>query len=365
MGTRVVLSAMVGSLLVAIGPLAAVEPDSVLSYAEWRTAVVERGLDPDDVVYPFAVTDEMVRWTEEVLESVDRSDPTIGLASIQRAIFDEAGDGFSYDGEQTLTAEQAFSERRGNCLSFTSLLIALSRSAGIPTVLMETRREPKVDRDDELVVISRHVVAAYRAPGQIVAYDFSQRSESIPTGGTIIDDLHASAMLHANLGGEALRIGSVEDARRHLEIAAALAPDWPVGWINLGVTLGRLGDVDGAFSAYRRALVIDPGNASALNNLSYLYTSLGRDEEARVALLAAAERTANPFTLIALADAELESGDRRTAKRYLKRARWASPSEPAVYSALARFAERNGKPHRAERYRQKADRLFEKEGAGG
>jgi Flp pilus assembly protein TadD len=164
-------------------------------------------------------------------------------------------------------------------------------------------------------------------------------------------------MYHGNLGGAALRDDDFDAALRNLEITTGLVPDWAVGWVNLGVTLSRLGRIDESFLAYRRAIELDPGNSSALNNMSILYRNLGRMAEARVALRAAAEQTESPFTLLAMADSEMLHGNNREAEKYLKKARRWYPREPEVYEGLARLAGRMGDTRRAEKYIRRAREL--------
>jgi len=264
---------------------------------------------------------------------------------------------FAYDEPRTLTAEGAFSVRRGNCMSFTALFIAMSRSVGISTYLMAVLRDPDVDRDNGLVIINRHVVAAHRSGNEVSTFDFYLSSAAPFAARQVIDDVQASAMYHTNLGGAALRDDDLAQARRHLEIATKLAPEWAAGWINLGVTLAHLDDLDGAFTTYRQALEVDPGNSSALNNMSFLYTRLGRDSEARVALRAAAQSTNNPFTLLAMADSEMGRGHPWEAKKYLKRAKRWYPKEPEVYEGLARLAKLMDHSRKEEKYLGKAKRL--------
>jgi len=329
----------------------------------WKIEIAELGLDPDEVVYPFHATPQMRSWAEKAVGPVGSSEASLRLANLQRAFFDEGEFEFSYDDSRTLTAERAFAERRGNCLSFTSLFIAMSRSLGIPAYLMAVTRDPVVDRDGGLVVVNHHVVAAHGSGPQAVIYDFSFLSEAPVVGRSVLDDVRASALHHNNLGANALREGLLEPAGRHFEIVTLLAPDWPAGWVNLGVLRVRTNDVEGAFEAYRRALAINPSNSSALNNLSILYRNLGRDDESRVALLAAAQRGASPFTLITLADSEMARGDLRSAESYLKRAKRRFPREPEVWDGLARYAARAGEAIREQRYLRKARALREKEAA--
>lgn len=242
-------------------------------------------------------------------------------------------------------------------MSFTALFIAMSRSLGIETVLMEVQRDPEINRQDGLVVVNRHVAAAFRSGPQMAIFDFYLSSDAPVTGRKVIDDVFASAIHHNNLGGVALRENRLEEALKDLEMATILAPTWPSGWVNLGVARVLNDDVEAALAAYERALDIEPRNSSALNNLSILYRRLGRYNEARLALTAAARRGRSPFVLVALADAEMLSGRLEEAGKYLRRAKRLDPDEAEVWDALARLARRTGQERREAKYRQKADSL--------
>lgn len=336
----------------AAAPVCAGVP--AFSSPEWRDRVRAAGLDPDEVIYPFAATPEMIAWAEAVTAGPGGSGPLSKLQRLQQAMFDPERLGFDYDEELTLTAREAFSVRAGNCLSFTSLFIALSRGIGVPTFLVSVRREPDVGRDQDLVVINRHVVAGYRLGRQLTLFDFYLSAATDLASHSLVDDVRASAMFHTNLGGTALRDGRPADALPQLEIATTLSPGWSPGWVNLGVARSRLADPAGALAAYKTALEVDPGNASALTNLSVLYREMGREAEARVALLAAERTTDSPFTLITLADAAIVGGDYRRAASLLKRAKRRYPVEPEVFESLARLALRENEPARAERHLRKA-----------
>jgi Flp pilus assembly protein TadD len=233
----------------------------------------------------------------------------------------------------------------------------MSRSLGIETVLLEVQRDPEIDRQDSLVVVNRHVAAAYSSGPQMAIFDFFLSSDAPVIGREVIDDVFASAIHHNNLGGVALRENRLDVALKNFEITTTLAPTWPSGWVNLGVARIHEDDVPGALAAYGRALEIDPRNSSALNNLSILYGRLGRYNDARLALTEAARRGKSPFVLVALADAEMLSGRLEEARKYLRRAKRLDPDEPEVWDALARLARRTGQERLVAKYRQKADAL--------
>ncbi len=329
----------------------------VFGFEEWQRAVSRLDVDPNEVVYPFHVSEEMRAWADEKLLPFNTVSPEIKLEALQQAFFDRGEFEFEYEGKRTLTAEEAFTARHGNCMSFTSLFVALSRSRGLPTFLVAVKRQPEVEKDDGLVVVNRHVVAGYRSPTKIYIYDFYITSSEPYLSRRVIDDLAASAIYHTNLGGLAIRQSNHDEALRNLEIATVLAPTWAPAWVNLGVAQSRLGNEEAAFSAFQQALAAEPGNSSALVNLAKMYNAQGREEEARTAMLAAAEGTRNPFTLIAMADAEMVSGNLEEAGRYLRRARWWYGKEPEVYDALVRLAVLEGEEAKAEKYGLRAAEL--------
>ena len=329
----------------------------VFGLEDWQRAVSRLDVDPNEVVYPFQVTEEMKTWAGEKLRPFSTASPEVKLETLQQALFDRGEFEFEYEGIRTLTAEEAFAARNGNCMSFTSLFVALSRSLGLPTFLVAVKRQPEVEKDDGVVVVSRHVVAGYRMPTEVSLYDFYVTSSSPYLSRRVIDDLTASAIYHTNIGGLAIRRSDYDEALRNLEIATTLAPDWAPAWVNLGVANVRLGNESAAFDAYQRALIAEPGNSSALINLAKMYQAQGREEEARTAMLAAAEGTRNPFTLIAMADAEMVRGDLEGAGQYLRRARWWYGKEPEVHDAMARLAALEGEEAKAEKHRQRAAEL--------
>jgi Flp pilus assembly protein TadD len=345
--------AVLAAMLVVAGPVCA-ETGEVFGFEAWQQAVAELDVNPQEVVYPFHLTDEMAVWAEEKIRGHQTQMPEVRLEILQQSFFDGGEFEFQYDVVRTLTAEEAFAARHGNCMSFTSLFIALSRSLGIQTVLVSVKRQPEVMKDAGLVVVNRHVVAGFKAPGKVHLFDFYVTNTSPHVTQRVLDDLEASAIYHTNIGGAAIRAGDPEEAVRNLEIAVVLAPRWAPAWVNLGVARARLDKTEEAFAAFNRALEVEPGNSSAFVNLAKIYREQGRAEEADTAMRAAAESTRNPFTLIAMADAEMLRRNFDAARQYLRRARWWYGKEPEVYMALSRLAKLEGDDSRAQKYSRRA-----------
>jgi Flp pilus assembly protein TadD len=343
--------------MVASTGLVAGSDHQVFGFEAWKEAVAELSVDTGEVVYPFNYNEEMASWARERTASFTTASPEVRLQALQQAFFQSGEFEFEYEATRTLTAEEAFYARNGNCMAFTSLFIAMARSLGYPAVMVAVERQPEIERQDGLVVVNRHVVAGYQAPQELYTYDFNFTGPAPIASRKILDDVLASAMYHTNLGGHAIREGNLERAVHNLELATVLAPDWAPAWVNLGVARSRQGLTESAFDALQRALEIESDNSSALVNLAKLYREMGRDEEADNAMRAAAESTRNPFTLISMADAEMLRGNLDEARNYLRRARWWYGREPEVYSALARLAELEGDDGKAARYRARAGEL--------
>ncbi len=346
---------------VAIEPRAcAATKRGYFGYDSWKQRVIERNLDPDDVVYPFEATPEMMEWATRQLQAYSQKDVLLQLTVLQDALLNSSYS-FAYDKTRTLTAGKAFAAREGNCISFTSLFVAISRGLGIETFLVAVRRPPGVERVDDVTVVNQHVVAAYQSPRKVHIYDFYSTSTEPYRSKKIIDDVAASAIFHTNLGAEDIRNGDLDGAHRQLEIATTLEPGWAPAWINLGVAQFRADNVEGALEANRSALLADPGNPSALTNMAIAYRSLGREDEAQAALRAAADDTTSPYTLIAMADVEMAQGQFESARRYLRRARRLYGKHAEVFDALSRLAVLEGDTAGAGNYTLRADEIRQRQ----
>lgn len=70
------------------------------------------------------------------------------------------------------------------------------------------------------------------------------------------------------------------EARTAYEAAVAADPARADAYCNLGLTLRRLGDADGAIAAYQSALALEPGDVTTLGNLYAACAAAGRYDEA-------------------------------------------------------------------------------------
>ena len=65
-----------------------------------------------------------------------------------------------------------------------------------------------------------------------------------------------SPMIRFALGSEYLRLGKVEQAVKHFDVAVTLDPDYSAAWKLLGKAQTDAGFMDRAADAYRRGIVV-------------------------------------------------------------------------------------------------------------
>ena len=109
--------------------------------------------------------------------------------------------------------------------------------------------------------------------------------------GVRVDPRHLAARM--KLARAEQRLGGVDAAQMHFEIAVTLAPRNPRTHVGLGSLLEDTGDAHGAASAYRRALEVEPENAEALAGVLGLFGSVdagGEIDQARALLSTTSNR---------------------------------------------------------------------------
>jgi len=78
---------------------------------------------------------------------------------LRRLLYAVIGDGsfeVVYD-ESTRTAQETFRDRRGNCLSFTNMFVAMSRHLGLDAKYQEVMIPPDWSTADQFFIFSQHI----------------------------------------------------------------------------------------------------------------------------------------------------------------------------------------------------------------
>ncbi len=315
-------------------------------------ALADRGLDPEAVLLPYALTDEMREWAHaKVLPRITYDQK---LNRLLMALLGGEELRLAYSWGYTGTAADVFETRLANCLAFTNLFVGMAREVGVPVYFLAVETET-YRRQGEFVVVSDHIAVGRGVGNEIRMYDFSERrSEELPRVRQI-SDLTAIAMFHSNRGAEVLQQGKVDEALRWLRTAVAVDDNLANAWVNLGVALRRAGDSEAAEGAYRKALEVDPRTYGAYQNLASLLRIEGRREEARQLELALRKSpNRNPYTYLSLGDISFRSGRLDEARRLYRRAAHLNRSDAESYAALGQVAAAAGDLTTARKMLRKA-----------
>ncbi len=326
------------------------------SIRDIHRALRARGLDPAEVILPFAITPEMAAWVQENLPR--SGDKTWRLEQLLRRLSARDGLAVEYRTGFTATAEEVFASRTGNCLAFTNLFVGLAREMGIPAYFLEVKEVEQFERDGDLVVVSGHITAGFGKGPQRRILEFAVGPQVDYRFVEQVSDLTAMAMYYSNRGAELLRAGDVEGGVARLRTAVTLAPHFADAWVNLGVAARRTGDLAGAEEAYRKALEIDPEAVSAYQNLAALLRRQGKEQEA-LDLLALVDRigTRNPYNYLSLGDLSLKQQRLAEAGRFYRKALHRMRDDAEPYAALGLWALATGNRHEAGRWLKKALKL--------
>jgi Flp pilus assembly protein TadD len=302
-----------------------------------EVSVEKRGLDPSELVRPDRLTPEMKAWLEESV--FDNGPPKETLAQLIIALRGLDGEGLTYDPDYTGTAAEVFTSRRYNCLSFSFLFVSMARELGLGAYFVVVDSVQEFQETGDLVVVSQHVSAGYGLPAKADYVEFNVGPEVNYRTARRISDVEALALFYSNRGTEALLGGDPATARDRLETAAALAPDMPLVWTNLGVAYRQLGETAAAFRSYRRALELDAEALSAYQNLASLMDREG-DHERALELLRTLEslHSDNPYTYLALGDMSRRFGELERARDLYRKAHRMDRKNPTAMAALGEIS---------------------------
>ena len=290
------------------------------------------GIAPDQDV--LAVSPEMRAFIDAKLRRYGQQERLRRLGNM----FTRNGElRLTYDQEQTQTASAVFTSRRGNCLAFTQLFVAIARDLNLHARFREERIATSWSRVGEVLLINRHISVWGTLQGALYEADFGDFDNSGSALRQIVSDERARAQYFNNLGAEAMARGQVAQAMPYFNRAITIDPALSYVWTNLGTALRALSAVDDAELAYRHALRLDATSLPALNGIARMEEQRGNLNTSR-ALRALAEQMnrRNPYTHFAAAQRLYASGDYETALSELKTAIRLQPTDPDFRFELGR-----------------------------
>lgn len=149
---------------------------------------------------------------------------------------------------------------------------------------------------------------------------------------------------------------------RALGILRPLAAEHPESsevFFALGVLYSEMNNLDASEEAYRKVIALDPMNATALNNLGYVFAQHGvkLDEAYDLVKKALRLRPGAGFVLDSLGWIYFQKGELQTAIEYLEKARGRSVADAEIYEHLGDAYHKLGDASKARQYYKEAQRL--------
>jgi tetratricopeptide (TPR) repeat protein len=324
------------------------------SAAATPTVELPSDVVPTPVVDVLALTPEMRRWVHGEVPTTLA--PIEQLDMLVRKLQAKDGAGMRYDAWYTVSAAEAFTTRRFNCLTFAHLVVALARELGLDAYYIEARYRERYNREGDLVLLASHVTVGWGEGVRGWAVEFGPQRRLDTSQVHRIDDRRALALHYANLGAIALRNGDPDAALADLATAVAVDPGSGAVWVNLGVALRRRGDTAGAEASYRRAIHEDDNLMPGYANLYALLRLTGRKAET-AALVAEIIRMPNrdPWLLLAMGDECMTARDLAAAERLFRQANARARDEAAPAAAMAALALRQGDEPKARKWFRRAE----------
>lgn len=280
------------------------------------------------------------------------------LAQLVYAVIGEGRFLLSYD-DSTNTAAGTFQNRRGNCISFTNMFVAMAREVGLKANYQEVDIPPDWSMSGETYLLSQHVnvlVDMKSALSRVV--DFNTLEYNVKHESRVITDQRARAHYYNNIGVEHLLADETSLAFANLRQSLHEDPSFGSAWVNLGILHRREGYPAYAEVAYLEALEYDKFNLMAMSNLANLYEEEGKPELAQsYADKVKVHRMNNPYYRYQIANIAFNDGDYRKAIKNLKMAVRKKKDEDRFYFLLSLSYLMSGNKEEAQRWMKKAEEV--------
>ena len=322
-----------------------------------RIAEVSVG-DPNEVLLPLS---------DDILEALtERVDPDWGdlrkFKQLSAFFFDADEMNIQYHAWSTLDPNSTFNKRQGNCLSMSSLFVAAARHLDFDGYFQTVKVTPSWTHEGNTMIRYEHIVAAGKLGQTEYVVDFLPEFTGEEKLRSRISDEQALALYYSNLAVEAMVTGDIPDGIYKSLQGLQLWPDNSNIWSNLGTAYRRTGETELAEASYRRALMHNRNNYSALSNLTQLYVLNGRDEEAdRYLSTVSRYYRRNPYYHLQLGDMQITQGKLELARKNLERASRLEKDDPLLFDALAEAYDRLNDPTSSTASAKRAEKIRQKE----
>lgn len=282
------------------------------------------------------------------------------LRQLLHAIVDSESFGLIYD-TTTRTAAETFAERRGNCISFTNMFVAMARHVGLDVSFQQVAIPTLWQQQGDLFILNGHInvhVNVNYAMEHVVDFDIGDFKSVYER--EIVNDERALAHYYNNIAVQHLQDKDYDKAYAYFHRGLKNDESFTPLWINLGTLYKRAGYLDLSEASYLQALQLEKGNLVVISNLALLETVRGNSGKAEVYRERAHyHRMRNPYYRAHLARNEMLAGDFTGAVDHLQYAIRKVPVEDSFHFMLAVAYQKQGESDRALRHFAKAEELSE------
>ncbi len=239
---------------------------------------------------------------------------------------------------RSLTASEAFRERRGDCLAYTNLFVSLARHLGLDAYFVHVTEVRDYYERDGWFFVSSHVAVGQGAGPEAAVIDFTREITDWRLARyEAIDDGAALALYYNNVAVDLMTSGHTAEAERLFRFLVEREPGVVELHNNLGVLLNRTGRHAEALAALNRGIVRFPTYEPLYTNAIRAAHGLDRPDlgawyERRGQQIAQSD----PYFLFARAVTLFEQDRFTQAARQFERASAAKPDSPVILAWLAR-----------------------------
>lgn len=292
-----------------------------------------QGLDLED---PLEIDGAMIKEIDEAVGHHGTQE--YRLRYLHRYLSDYGYVNFQYLPERSLTARQAFRERRGDCIAYTNLFLALARQIGIPAYFVHVNQVKNYYERAGWLFTSSHVAVGAGSGPNAVIIDFSHEiSDWWLSVYETIDDGAALSLFYNNVAVQQMVDGRRAEAEKLFRFLLAREPSVPELYNNLGVLLNRDSRPTEALAFLQAGMSRFPTYEPFFTNALTSARGAGRPDLVRdLEKKGKTAEQADPFFLFAKGLSFFQDAQFDLAASELARAHDAKPDSPAILAWLAR-----------------------------
>ncbi len=324
-------------------------------FQEVEKIVASAGQKGMNLPNPFEIDDSIKREIEKNMAFEEP--PHLRFRQILRYLYANGFLNFDYDINSTTNAQETFEKKRGNCLSYTGLFVALARYMNVPVNFAYLSEIVDFEEKEGSYVVSSHIAAEFNDKQKTILVDFNRQRENFKLYERI-DDKTAYCLFYNNIAVSKITEGKLEEAEKILNFLLEIKPFQKEILNNKGVLLIKKGKYEEALYFYKNMVVSGIVYQPSLSNGLLVANILKRNndiEEFTKELKEFSEK--DPLLLYQQAVDLAREQNFKGAIAELKKAIAEQPRNAFLQATLAVFYFKNGELQKAKKAFQRAKKI--------